>query len=81
MSATIERVQAEALTLPLNDRARIAHRLLESLDEDLVEDPSEVAHAWEAEISRRVEDYRRGNSQTTAASEVFAEARSRLKQG
>lgn len=80
MSRTIEKVHAEALALPVSDRARLAHRLLESLDQNVVEDPSEVARAWEAEIARRIEDFRHGTSETQAASAVLAEARSRLKQ-
>ncbi len=78
-SSTVERLQAEALELPVPDRARLAHRLLESLDEDVVEDPSEVARAWEAEIKSRVEEYRAGRSQTTPVSQVFEKARSRPK--
>jgi len=77
MSNAVDKVQAEALELPIGDRARLVRRLLESLDEDIVEDPSEVEQAWAVEIERRVAEYRAGRSKTTPASEVFADARSR----
>ena len=79
MSDAAKKVEAEALELPVQARARLAHRLLESLDEEVVEDPSEVARAWEAEIERRVQEYRAGRAETIPASEIFAEARSRLE--
>jgi repressor LexA len=40
MSMPLEQLEAEALGLPIRERASLAHRLLESLDED--EDPVET---------------------------------------
>ena len=40
----------KALRLPEHDRAELARRLLESLDEDRTED---IDNAWLAEIERR----------------------------
>jgi putative addiction module component (TIGR02574 family) len=79
MSDAAKKIEAEALELPVQARAHLAHRLLESLDEEAVEDPSEVTRAWEAEIERRVQEYHAGRAETIPASEVFAEARSRLE--
>ncbi len=44
------RVLEDALTLPVQDRARVAHELLRSLE---AEDP-DAAAAWTDEIRRRV---------------------------
>ena len=43
-----ERVERELLKLPLAERARLAERLIASLDED-----SEIEAAWMAEVRRR----------------------------
>jgi putative addiction module component (TIGR02574 family) len=79
MSKPIDRVEADALELSLRDRARLAQRLLQSLDEDVVEDPAEVERAWQTEIERRLAEYHEGNVTPIPASEVFREARSRLR--
>jgi putative addiction module component (TIGR02574 family) len=79
MSLPLERLEAEALDLPPSDRAALAHRLIVSLDDSPDEDPTEVELAWEQEIQRRVEEYRRGEVQTISSAEVFAKARALLK--
>lgn len=43
MSMPPERLEAEALKLPIRERASLAHRLLESLDEDRVETERRLA--------------------------------------
>lgn len=48
MSTTIETVEAEALQLPVADRARLIERLIASIDVD-----PEVEEAWAAEVERR----------------------------
>lgn len=78
MSESIDRVEAEALRLSARNRARLAHRLLESLDE--AEDPAEVEKAWQVEIERRLAEYTAGVVDTVPASDVFREARDRLRQ-
>jgi putative addiction module component (TIGR02574 family) len=52
--------------------ARLVELLLESLHESSL---SEIEAAWDAEIVRRVEAYKRGEVETFAAEDVFAEAR------
>ncbi len=42
-----------ALTLPPDERAALAHRLLSSLDEP-ADDPAVVASEWAEEVARRV---------------------------
>ena len=79
MSLPLEQLEAEALDLPANDRAALAHRLIESLDDCPDDDPTEVELAWEREIQRRVEEYRRGGVQPVSSADVFAQARALLK--
>ena len=79
MSRPVEKLEAEALQLSVQDRARLAHRLLESLDDDSVEDPAEVERAWQSEIARCIAEFESGSVCTTPSSEVFREARARLR--
>ena len=78
MSMSPQQIEARALELPASERARLARRLIESLDEE-GEDPTEVERAWEAEIQRRLDEYRMGKVQTTPAADVISEARRRLR--
>ena len=55
MSDLLSKMKNEALSLPEDDRAKLAHELIMSLDEGI---DSDVDNAWEAEISRRVQEIR-----------------------
>jgi putative addiction module component (TIGR02574 family) len=55
-----------------DDRSRLVELLLESLHEPPLAD---IEAAWDAEIVRRVEAHKRGEVETFAAEDVFAEAR------
>ena len=68
-----QEIESAALDLPLHERARLAERLLASLDEDVA-----IEDAWAAEIERRVRDHRAGGLSTVPADQVLAEARERL---
>jgi putative addiction module component (TIGR02574 family) len=61
MAGAAEKVRDEALRLPVNERARLAADLLESLDaaEEAVE------AAWAAEIEKRVAAIRAGEVGST----------------
>ncbi|MCU0868571.1 MAG: addiction module protein [Burkholderiales bacterium] len=59
-------------SLAPEDRSRLVELLLESLHEPPMTD---VEAAWDAEILSRVEACERGEVQTYAAEDVFAEAR------
>jgi putative addiction module component (TIGR02574 family) len=63
-----EGVEAAALALPRADRAALAARLLDSLDEG-----AESSTAWEAELGRRVDALRSGRSKTRPVEEFLAE--------
>ena len=79
MPTALEELESAALDLPEHDRARLAHRLIESLEDDVAEDLDQVRRDWIAEIERRVARYRAGESSTVPATEVFAEAYARLR--
>jgi putative addiction module component (TIGR02574 family) len=72
MSTTTEKVCIEALSLPRQARAEIAHRLLVSLEEEDYSD--EVSEAWLKEIERRREDFRTGNANPVSAEEALRQA-------
>jgi len=77
MVATLEQITHDALTLSDQARARLAHALLQSLDE--ASDEPGVAEAWEAEVARRLERVRLGTATGRPAEEVFRDLRARLQ--
>lgn len=77
MTEPMDRLENEALRLAAADRARLARLLLESLD--AADDQDQVASSWEAEVTRRVAEFRDGAVITAPATEVFREARSRIR--
>lgn len=74
MVAVTKDLEAALLALPRAERARLAERLIASLDEDV-----EVEQAWEAEVQRRLDGYRAGEIEAVSAASVHEEARRRLK--
>lgn len=68
-----QRLEAAALALPREERARLAQRLIESLD-----DAPEVEEAWAVEIRRRLDAMDREEVEMIPAEQVLAEARRRL---
>ena len=78
MSTTTEKICIEALSLPRQARAEIAHRLLVSLeDEDFAE--GEVSEAWRAEIERRRQDFREGTARPVSAEEAMRQAQAAIE--
>ena len=71
-----EELKAEALRLPPEARAKLAHALLESLEE-LSE--TEIESLWVEEALRRDKEFDDGKVPLRPASEVFKEARSKLR--
>ena len=69
---TLKELQEQARALGLEDRAKLAETLLDSLREAPIAD---IEAAWAREIESRVAAYDRGELQTIAAEDVFAEAR------
>ena len=70
-----EAIAAEALSLPVADRAALVLRLAESLDEQYDADTEDL---WAAEVASRVEALRQGTAETITTAEALAEARARL---
>lgn len=72
MPDVVAELAEQARTLPADERSRLVELLLESLHESPL---AEVEAAWAKEIERRVAAHERGEVETFAAEDVFAEAR------
>lgn len=72
MSTTTDKVCIEALSLPSDARAEIAHRLLVSLEKEDFSD--DVSEAWRSEILRRRQDFREGKANPVSAEEALRRA-------
>ncbi len=64
---TIQTIEQEALNLPIEDRARLAERLLSSLD-DLTE--AEAEKLWLMEAQRRADEIDQGLVELVSAEEM-----------
>lgn len=73
---SIDKIEAEAMKLTPQARARLAGKLLESL-EGLSD--AENQQLWAEEARRREEDLEANPHKARAAEDVFREARSKLK--
>ncbi len=76
MSDLLNKMKNEALSLPVDDRAELAHELIMSLDEGV---DSDINNAWEAEISRRVQEIKDGTAKGRPAEEVLSEIRAKYQ--
>jgi hypothetical protein len=76
MTAILEKIEKEALSLADAERAFLADRLLSSLGRDVL---SDIDATWVAEAERRYAEYKEGKRQLFPATEVFAEADRILK--
>ena len=73
---TIEELEAEALKLNPNSRARLAEKLLHSLEG--VTD-AEIERAWVDEAQRRDDEWDTGETSSKPAEEVLRDARSQVR--
>ena len=71
MISPVRELEAAALALPAEDRARLAERLLQSLDDEA----EAVEAAWIAEVQSRLAAFRAGELEARPVEEVMAEAR------
>ncbi|HSG38738.1 MAG TPA: addiction module protein [Thermoanaerobaculia bacterium] len=76
MARTLEDLEAAALELPEEGRARLARVLLLSLGDTK---DNETDQAWIEEAERRYQEIRRGEVEAQDSDEVFREARARLR--
>ena len=68
-----EQIERELLRLPASERARLAERLIASLDED-----SEVDRAWAEEVRRRDEELDSGAVQSLPLKDSLRDLRNQL---
>ena len=76
MSDLVAELSQRALELAPEDRARLAERLLASLDTDV---SAEGDAAWDAELRQRIADVDSGAATLLNADGVFARVRSQLR--
>ena len=76
MSQSLPEIEKNALQLSAEDRARLAVRLLSSLEET-TESPEEIEKLWIAEAERRFQELRDGVVEGIPAQDVFAELRNK----
>lgn len=76
MSNSVEKMTKDALSLPLKDRAKLAHKLITSLDEHV---DSDVNNAWETEINRRVRDIKNGIAKGKPAVQILSEIKAKYQ--
>ena len=77
MTDPVADIVERAKSLDPQDRVLLVELLLETLHD---EPAADVEAAWAEEIRRRVDAYERGEVETYSAEEVFAEARSMLRE-
>ena len=75
MNATAEKLVDEAMALPLEDRAFLAHKLLVSLDNTVDADAEEQ---WNQVIDRRSREIEEGKVTCRPVEEVVQEIRHKL---
>lgn len=73
INSPLEDIEAAALQLAPGERAKLAERLLISLEED-----DEILAAWVEEAEMRGEAYERGEMESVDFDEAIAQARARL---
>lgn len=74
MATELEIIEAQALKLSADERAKLADRLIASIFED-----HEIEAAWEAEVERRIEEIESGRAGLIPAAESIARARAAIK--
>jgi hypothetical protein len=73
---SVEELEAEALKLESRERARLAEKLLSSLE---TLSPAETERLWAEEALHRLAELDEGTAASRPADEVLREARSRLE--
>lgn len=74
MSSQVEVLEAEAMKLTAEERARLADRLIASLSED-----AQIEEAWAMEVERRIAEIEAGRAPVIPAAKAIARARDALK--
>ena len=74
MLTRLEAVEAQALNLSVEERAKFADRLITSLSED-----PEIEEAWAVEVEHRIEEIESGRAKLIPVSEAISRARAAVK--
>jgi putative addiction module component (TIGR02574 family) len=74
MSNQVDVLEAEAMKLTPEERARLADRLIASLSQG-----AEIEEAWAAEVERRIAEIEAGRAPVIPAADAIARARDALK--
>jgi len=76
MASPARQIESKALKLSPRERARLAERLISSLDDDADPDAEKL---WVREAERRLDELRAGEVKGRPARSVFRKARSTLR--
>ena len=76
MNSSARDIEAKALRLPPKERARLAQRLISSLDP---ESDHDAEQAWLEEAERRLDELESGKVAGIPAEQVFEKGRSTLR--
>ena len=75
-----KKMKNDVLSLPKDIRAKLAHELIISLDEEFTEySETSISKAWKKEINRRVLEIKNGTAKGRPAEQVLAEIRAKYK--
>ncbi|MCK5057597.1 MAG: addiction module protein [Candidatus Aminicenantes bacterium] len=66
---TLKRLKNEALELPIQERAELAHILIASIEE---RGEMDVSSAWDMELEKRIREIREDKVKGVPVEEVFA---------
>jgi len=75
MPITMENLKAELAGLTEQERAELAHFLLDTLDDTKAD--ADIEAAWDAELARRADEIQRATAVGKPADQVFAELRAK----
>lgn len=75
MNTSVEQLAEQALSLPVESRARLADLLVESLN---TEELGQIEATWLAEAKRRRDEIRQGQVRTIAGPEALRKVRDTL---
>lgn len=75
VTAQARKILEQALSLPEDDRHRLAEALLDSIPAEVAE---ELEKAWNAEALRRAEAFERGDVQAIDGDKAMSELRSKF---
>ena len=76
MHTTVEQLAKEAMSLPVESRAKLADLLVESLEGDEI---GQIQKAWVGEAKRRRDEVRAGKVNTVPGDEALREVRESIR--